>query len=274
MTFIWRDRAATDFDLASPQLILDEAAAIESEIDADVSSLEIADAAERDRARQAITLRVQRLSQLDQDLKRWNDYASEQTIATAVELISQIDGLPQALGDVMLVVAVHDERDRLSETLRAEPYLKEVMLSQPMTSTQRRAIAMCDDAEAVAATMTRGQATDWLNDQPRFARSATSDGGWFAWIDRHEHAHRLVDALPIEREIVSIAAELAGLKPMLDWLFRADDLFVTVERAFGWMDRLTVLQQDLVRFGHEAEARDLAECKKWAADWRSRRSRT
>lgn len=146
------------------------------------------------------------------------------------------------------------------------------MLGEPMTAIQRRAIAACASLTAPADTATRGEAKAWLDAEPRFARNGQVDGGWFAWVDRHGHAHRLGDPLMIEREVAVMARELTALRPALTGTGSVDALYEAVEAGFASWTRLRVLQGDLERFDREATAREDAAWTAFAADWRTKRN--
>lgn len=141
-----------------------------------------------------------------------------------------------------------------------------------MTEHQRQAIAACASRTAPPDTATRGEAKTWLDAQPRFARGSQVDGGWFGWVDRNGHAHRLIDPLPIEREAAGIAKELAALRAALTGTETADALYEAVDAGVASWERLKILQGDLERFDREATAREDTAWTANAADWRSKRN--
>lgn len=270
--FVWIDRDGQRHELDSPAPIEAEAAAIAQEMDSCVIMLDSPDRMIRDPARSAAGRLKHRLERLRVDLVRWNDHAVALTRAEAAKLARQIDRLPITVADVALVVALHDEHDGMVEMTVGAPNTRADILAGPATALQRRAIEACG-SRAAPIDPTRAEAKVWLDDQPRFARSGAVDGGWFAWVDRNEHAHRLGDPLPIEREVVAIAGELAVLSESLGDTANADTLYTVVILGIASWERLQILQGDLERFDREATAREDAAWSTYAADWRSKRTK-
>lgn len=273
MTFAWTDREGCHHSLDDPAPIVAEAEAIAREIDRLVPGIENADLKIRDTARRLIAPLIARLEARNADLDRWNAHADRQTIAAATELVEQIERLPAMIPAVTLVVALNDEHDQMLATTSGAPQTRASILVGRATATQRRAFMAIDIRSMPPETMTRAEAWTALGEEPRFARRRSDTNGWFAWTDRHAHAHRLVDPLPIERELVGLAGELAAMLPALRDHRAPDVLFATVQAAATRWQRLTIIQQDLGRFGREAEARDVEQCKQFAADWRSKRNK-
>lgn len=269
--FVWTDRDGRDWELDNPTRIEAEATAVATELDRYIDILEGPERALRDTARAEISRVQPRLKQLHSDLARWNDHALAATRAEAMKLAEQIDRLPAMIADILLDVELHGEHGRLLAVTADAPDMRARRLAEPMTAHQRRAIAACVSRTAPADTATRGQAKTWLDAQPRFARGGQVDGGWFGWVDRKGHAHRLADPLPIEREVAGIAKELAGLRPALTGRGTADALYGAVDAGFASWERLQILQQDLERFDRAAIAREDAAWTAYAADWRSKR---
>lgn len=269
--FTWTDRDGQDWELENPGRIEAEANAVATELDRFIDILEGPERALRDTARTAIRNLQPRLGQLHRDLARWNSHALAETRAEAARLVEQIDRLPTILAEVLLVVELHGEHGRLMAVTADAPDMQARRLTEPMTTPQRQAIAVCALRTAPADTATRGEAKTWLDAQPRFARGSQVDGGWFGWVDRRGHAHRLFDPLPIEREIAGIAKELAALRPALTGTSTVDALYEAVDAGFASWERLSNLKQDLERFDREATAREDAAWTAYAADWRSKR---
>ena len=269
--FVWTDRDGRDWELNSPTRIEAEAAAVATELDRYVDILEGPERALRDTARDAITRVQPRLKQLHSDLAHWNDHALAMTQTEAAKLVEQIAKLPAMIADALLVVELHAEHGRLLAVTADAPDMRARRLAEPMTAHQRQAIAACASRTTPADTVTRGEAKTWLDAQPHFARGGQIDGGWFGWIDRKGHAHRLSDPLPIEREVAGIAKELAALRPALTGTSTADALYEAVDAGFASWERLSNLKQDLERFDREATAREDAAWTTYAADWRSKR---
>ena len=273
MSFAWTDREGRSHLLDDPAPIVAEAEAIAREIDRLVPAIENADLKVRDTARRSIAPLVARLEARNADLDRWNAHADRQTVAAATELVERIEALPVTIAAVTLVVALHDEHDGMLATTSGAPQTRASILAGRATVTQRRAFMAIDIRSMPPETMTRGDAWAALGEEPRFARRRSDTDGWFAWVDRENDTHRLIDPLPIERELVGLADELAATLPALRDHSAPDALFATVQAAATRWQRLTLLQQDLERFAREAETRDLNECKQFAADWRSKRNK-
>jgi hypothetical protein len=273
VSFSWRDRDGQSHDLAGFEPIVAEAESISREIDDLVALIESEERMIRDPARALLQPLQARLEELGRDVARWNGYASAETRRAADALLREIDALLGKIAVVALVVAVHDEHQRMMDVTLGAPKTRADILAAGMTFTQQRAIAACKSRTPPPKGASRAEAKTWLDRQPMFARASSVEGGWFAWIDRHGHAHRLLDSLPIEREVVALAADLSAMRASLG---NTDDpvaLYSAVETASGWAERLSDLQDDLERFDREAEARDLAECKAYAADWRAKRTK-
>ena len=269
--FVWTDRDARRHELGSPARIEAEAAAIAQEMDRYMDILDGGDRMLRDTARTAIRRLQSRLEQLRADILRWNDHALAAIRAAAATLAEQIERLPATIADVLLVVELHAAQARFRAIAGDSPDMQARMLAEPMTATQRRAIAVCASRTAPADTATRGEAGAWLDAEPRFARGGQVDGGWFAWVDRHGHAHRLGDPLMIEREIAALTKEMVAQRPTLIGTGSADALYAAVEAGLASWERLQILQGDLERYDREATAREDAAWTAYAVDWRSKR---
>lgn len=203
--FVWTDRDGQRHELDTPARIEAEAADIAQEMDRYVDILDGGDRLLRDTARAAIGKLQPRLERLRADIASWNEHTLAVIRTEAATLAEQIDRLPAMIAGVALVTELHGEHARLLAVTGDDPAMLARRLAVPMTETQRRAIAACASRTAPAETATRGEAKAWLDTQPRFARGGQVDGGWFDWVDRNDHAHRLTDPLMIEREVVAIA---------------------------------------------------------------------
>lgn len=274
MSFAWKDRDGRSHELASFEPIVAEAETISREIDDLVALLESEDRMIRDPTRALLQPLQARLTVLSEDVERWNAYANAATRRAADALLSEIDALPGKIAGVTLVVAVHDEHQRMIDVTAGAPRTRADILASGMTLAQQRAIAACRSRTPPPDSASRAEAKAWLDAQPMFARASSVDGGWFGWSDRHGDAHRLLDPLAIEREVVALAADLSAVRPSLASTGDPVVLYSAVEMASGWAKRLTDLQEDLERFEREAEARDLAQCKAYAADWRAKRMKS
>lgn len=270
MTFVWTDRDGQRHELDSPAPIEAEAAALEQEMDRYVDMLDNSSRMIRDPARAASTELRSRLERLLDDLARWNVHVIKVIRAEAAKLADQIDRLPATLADILLVAELHGEHDRLVAITSGAPDMRARMLAEPMTALQRSGVTACASRDAPEAA-TRGEAKAWLDQQLRFARNAQADGGWFAWIDRNGHAHRLTGPLAIEREVAKIAKELAKLRPALEDTSEPDAIHAAVDTGSASWERLSNLQQDLERYNREATAWEDTAWTAYAADWRSKR---
>lgn len=272
-TFVWIDRRGQRHELNGPAPIEAEAGAAAAEMDGYVAVLDNPDRVLRDTARAAIIRLQPRLKRLHDDLVRWNDHAVASIRVEAAVLIEQIDKLPAMIADIQLVVDLHGEQVQFLAVTADAPDIATRLLAKPMTPIQRRTIEACRSRDAPVAP-TRGEAKAWLDQQRRFARGGQVDGGWFAWIDRNGHTHRLSDPLMIEREIAAIGKGLAGLRPALTANADSAALFAAVDAGFASWARLSILQEDLERYDREATAREYTAWATYAADWRSKRKTT
>jgi hypothetical protein len=271
--FIWTDRNGQRHELDGPRLIEAEADAVMAEMDQYVGILGNPDPMLSNPARAAIRRLQPRIEQLRADITRWNDRALAVLREEAAALAEQIDGVPASIAEAQLVVDLHDEHDRVIEQMSGSATSRSYMLAGPASTLQLRAMQAAGWRGA-AETPARAEAKAWLDEQPRFARGSAVDGGWFAWADRHGHAHRLSDPLDIEREVVSIARELSELRTTLRQSSDVIALHTALNAGVASWERLQILQGDLERFEREAEARDQAAWKAYAADWRSKRKTT
>lgn len=274
MSFTWTDRDGRRHDLTKPKPMEDEAEAFAREIDRYLDLAADPDPLMRNPARAATRAAHARLETLHADLVRWNAHADGETRRAAAELAGRIDGLPDTMAAVMLVVALHDEHDQMIRNTAGDPHVLAAQLAEPMTETQGRAIAAIGMRAPPFGSGVRGKVNAWLDTQADFARSGAIDGGWFTWIDRHGHAHRLHNTLMIEREMVAIACELQVLKAGLFNTVAPMALHADVTKASTLWERLRLLQCELDRFVCEATAREDTQWSSYAADWRTKRSTT
>lgn len=273
MTFVWLDPRGQRHELGSYQPIMDEIEATSREIDALVGLADGDDAMMRSTARDAIRTADARLDRLRGDLERWNVHSDEQTRRAATGLLAAIDALPGAIADVTLVVALHDEHDGLIERTGGDLDARQAALAASMTTAQRRAIAASGSRTPPEDSATRVEAKAWLDAHPRFARGGGTDGGWFGWTDRHDHAHRISDPLPIEREMVAVTTDLITARAALTNVTAPDMLYEAVTEANASLERLAILKHDLELFEQAEKAREDSAWSRCAADWRSKRTK-
>lgn len=271
--FIWTDRDGHRHQLDGPRLIEAEAEAVMTEMDQYVTILDNPDPMLSNPARAAIRRLQPRLEQLRADIARWNDHALAILRSEAAALAEQINGLPASIAEVQLVVELHNEHDRMIAQTSGSATSRSYVLAGAASTLQLRAMQAAGWRGAPEPP-TRADAKAWLDEQPRFARGSAVDGGWFAWEDRHGHTHRVSDPLDIEREVVSIARELAELRTTLRGSTDGIALHAALDSGVASWKRLQILQGDLERFEREAQARDQAAWKAYAADWRSKRKTT
>jgi hypothetical protein len=268
--FKWTDRFGTSHMLDHYQSMAEEIRVIQGEMDELLPGLESPDREVRDRARPIVEERHHRLVQLQADIVRWNAHADAETQSAAADILGQIAQLGSALQDMRLVVGLHDEHAKLLRDSSDASEQRDAALAGPASPRQMLAIELMHSTSKPSAP-TRAEAWTWLNSQPRFRRTLASDGGWFAWVDPDGHAHRLIDPLPIERMAITLLGQLEAMRDDLGMRDAPERLFITVERGVALMNKVNAIKSDLDRFDREADARDLAQCKAYAADWRSRR---
>ncbi len=273
MTFVWIDPRGQRHELTHYQPIMDEVEATSREIDALVGLADGEDAMMRSTARDAIRTADIRLARLRGDLERWNAHSNEQNRSAATALLAAIDALPGAIADVSLVVALHDEHDALIERTGGDLDARQAALAAHMTTAQRRAIVASGSRTPPEDTATRAKAKAWLDAHPRFTRPGGTDGGWFGWTDRHDHAHRISDPLPIEREMVAVATDLINARAALTNVIEPELLYEAVTEGNASLERLALLEHDLERFELADKAREDSAWSKYAADWRSKRTK-
>lgn len=271
MSFTWKNRRGDYLVLTGPEPITTEIEDISLEIDGLIDAIENPEPAVRDHARAAISPLQARLVQLAADRDRWNRHAHQLNQTAAAKIVTQIEALPERLEELLVVVALHGEHELLVDRTAGALDERAAILAGAPTDIQRRAVAHCTGITPPPDGASRAEMKAWLDAQPRFARQPHADNGWFAWIDRHGAAHRLVDSLFIESEVAAIVGELGLLRPQLQLESPPDALFLAIEEGSALMEHLTNLQGDLERFQREADARDLVECQRYAADWRSKR---
>lgn len=274
MTFVWTDRNGRRHELDAPALIEAEAEALAQEKDRYIDMVDNPDPMIRDPARAAIRKLGPEFKRVSDDLARWNDYAVEVTRAEAAKLVEQIDRLPTLLAEVLLVVELHSEHDRMIAVTTGAPETRARILSSPATPLQHRAIAACRSLDAPPDAATREDVKAWLDAQPRFARRSHADDGWFTWFDREGHAHQLMDQLAMEGEIAVIVGELTDLRRKLICASAPDDLYAALNSGFALLERLQILKGDFERFSRAELAREDAAWSNYAADWRSKRKKS
>lgn len=141
--FLWVDRDGKRHDLDTPAPIEAEASALAEEMDRYVLMLDHPERMIRDPARIAIRKLRPALEQVRKDLARWNGQAFASARTEAAALAAQIEQLPTMIADVVLIVALHGEHDRIVAATAGAPDIRAQVLAAPMTMLQRRAIAAC-----------------------------------------------------------------------------------------------------------------------------------
>lgn len=141
----------------------------------------------------------------------------------------------------------------------ADPSTRAQLLSGPMTECQQRAIEFSHLEPKPSVDATRGEALEWLNNDPAFSRPLSDEGGWFEWSDADGVTQRLASPLQIEAEIGHLSDSLYELNEKLTEDFVAtanlEHLRYELEISNIMFSRLAVLQRDLERFAREQAER-------------------
>lgn len=265
--FIWTDRRGAVHNLVTPEAIDDEAELIAAEIDA---CLERARKGSPDEVRQMrvrIRLLMARYAQIAEDAKRWNEFALNQARDEARRISIAISEFIEAVPPVVCPAALHEET--LKEL--ADPSTRAQLLSGPMTEWQQWAIEFSHLEPKPSLDATRGEALEWLNNDPMFSRPLSDEGGWFEWSDADGVTQRLASPLQIEAEIGRLAESLDGIETKLteEFLLRAslEEIRSELERVNILFARLSILQWDLERFAQEQSEWEEQEWKRFENQW-------
>lgn len=168
---------------------------------------------------------------------------------------------------VICAAALHEET--LQEL--ADPSTRAQLLSGPMTEAQEWAIKSSHLAPKPSVDATRGEALEWLNNDPAFYRPLSDEGGWFEWRDADGLTQRLASPLKIETEIGELTVTLQNINIKLSeaLLKKAglEDLRSELECVNTVFFRLSVLQRDLERFAQEQAEREEQEWKRFENEW-------
>ncbi|QDH35120.1 hypothetical protein [Porphyrobacter sp. YT40] len=273
-TFSWTDRHGRQHHLEAPTAIDDEAEEIATEIDAHLPRARKGSSDDVRRAREHIRQLQARLDQLAEDGKRWNEFALVQARDEARRVSIAISDFLDEVPQVICPAALHMEtREELSD-----PSTRAQLLSGPMTEWQQRAIEFSHLEPKPSSDATRGEALEWLNNDPAFFRPLSDEGGWFEWIDAEGVAQRLASPLQIETEIGNLADSLSELEVKMSeaCLSTADlnEIVSDLEVANILFSRLDILQGDLERFAQEQIDQEEQEWIRYEQDWKAGRSKT
>lgn len=266
--FRWTDRFGAEHLLDTPAMIDAEVEAIEAEIDAAFGNLRSAPQAEKEGVRDRLRSLLGRLKELREDSERWNANALQQARREAARLAADIKKLVEEALPIMLAAGLHEER--LEEF--ASEAAGSMLLTEPATEVQELAISISRCEPKPDPGLTRGEAREWLQNDPLFARPFDDEGGWFEWLDKHGCMHRLASPLQIELEISDLVNNLLDLMPVLsepNCLYEVSRAILAANENF---DRLSVLQVNLEHFALEMAERKDEEWKKCDDEWQQARS--
>lgn len=265
--FIWTDRQGKTYNLETPQAIDNEAEQIAAEIDTCLDRARKGSPDEVRRMRAQIRLLAARHEQIAKDAERWNEFALDQARDEAHRVSIAISDFIEDVLPVICPAALHEET---VEEL-ADPSTRAQLLSGPMTECQQRAIEFSHLEPKPSVDATRGEALEWLNNDPAFFRPLSDEGGWFEWSDADGVTQRLASPLQIEMEIGHLSESLYELYAKLTEEFLAianlGQLRYELELVNIMFSRLAILQRDLARFAQEQAEREEQEWKRFEKDW-------
>lgn len=265
--FRWTDRHGKVHHLDTPEAIEGEADQIAAEIDACLERAREGSPDEVRRMRAQIRVLVARHEQIAKDAKRWNEFALDQARDEARRVSIAISDFIKDVRPVICAAALHEET--LQEL--ADPSTRAQLLSGPMTEAQEWAIKSSRLAPKPSVDATRGEALEWLSNDPAFYRPLSDEGGWFEWRDADGLTQRLASPLKIETEFGELAVSLQSIEIKLsDELLEnigLEDIRSEIECANTIFLRLTVLKEDLERFAHEELEREEHEWKRFENEW-------
>lgn len=247
--FRWTDRFGAEHLIETPQAINAEIEEVATEIDRGFRALEIADWAKKEEIRDKLRCLFDRLQELHADSARWNANAFQQAKRQAEKLATEIESLREEALPIMMVARLHEEHLEEFASGSARPTL----LAQPATETQKRAILMSDQSPKPALSLTRGEAREWLLNDPVFARPLNDEGGWFEWRDKDGGIHLLASQLQIELEMSSLIDELLALAPHLTNATSQYAASRAILAANEKLARTSVLQLNLEHFARQKE---------------------
>ncbi|MBA4079882.1 MAG: hypothetical protein C0496_01300 [Erythrobacter sp.] len=265
--FIWTDRRGAVHNLDTPEAIDDEAEQIAAEIDACLKRAREGSPDEVRQMRVRIRLLMARYAQIAEDAKRWNEFALNKARDEARRISIAISEFIEAVPPVVCPAALHEET---VEEL-ADPSTRAQLLSGPMTEWQQWAIEFSHLEPKPSLDATRGEALEWLNNDPMFSRPLSDEGGWFEWSDADGVTQRLASPLKIEAEIGRLAESLDAIETKLtdEFLLRAslEEVRSELERVNILFARLAILQCDLERFAQEQSEREEQEWARFENQW-------
>lgn len=247
--FRWTDRYGAEHLLDTPQAINAEVEAVAAEIDRGFRALAVARPAKKDEVRDTLRRLFDRLQELHADSERWNASAFQQAKRQAEELAAEIETLKEEALPIVMVARLHKEHLEEFSSGSARPTL----LAQPATATQMRAISMSPQSPKPSLSITRGEAREWLLNDPVFARPLNDEGGWFEWRDKDGGIHLLASQLQIELEMSSLIDELLALAPHLTNATSQYAASRAILAANEKLARTSVLQLNLEHFARQKE---------------------
>ncbi len=270
--FIWTDRAGVKHQLDGPEKIELEIDNIEKQVDAALPNLNSNNSEVVAQARELVRGHISRLTELGQDVTRWNESVASAIMSAANELAKAIDELPEILADIHIIRDLHVEQMELLNEMGENQSALDLQLNGPITDFQRAAITACIRSNKISADATRGEAMEWLNQDPRFSRKYHREGGWFEWTNEHGATFWLVDPLVIEFLIADLKDELEEDRQLLSQhedIMSLSRNFYNIREKF---DRLNVLLGDIERFTIESERKEANSWREFSQDWEKNRN--
>lgn len=263
--FRWVDGNGASQLINSPYLIDAEAEVNERAIRQEAAKLKSAAGDQVQTIRAKIRQLEARRVQLAHDAKRWNECASKEIKSKADVLMQEIIAFTEDSKHAIIVAKLHKE----NAVAFGASDLRGAILSEAMTDWQRLAIKRSSILPKPSENATRLEAYEWLNNDPMFFRPESDENGWFQWTDDESVIQRLQSPLRIELEIFKLAEELDHLVPSL---MNDNDLHAmsrALEAANPIIERISVLQYDLERFGEQATLREDEEWNVYLEHWSS-----
>ena len=265
--FIWTDRAGVKHQLDGPEKIELEIDNIEKQVDAALPNLNSNNSEVVAQARELVRGHISRLTELGQDVARWNETVASEIISGATELAEAIDELPEVLADIRIIADLHVEQMELLNEMGENQYALDQQLNGPITDFQRAAITASSQPDKISVDATRGQAMEWLNQDPRFSRKYNREGGWFEWTNEHGATFWFVDPLVIEFLIADLKEELEEDRQLLSQQENIISLSCNLSNIREKFDRLNVLIGDIERFTIESKMKESNDWKTFSQNW-------
>lgn len=263
--FRWVDGNGVSQLIDSPYLIDAEAEANERAIRQAAANLKLAPSDQVQAYRAKIRQLEARRVQLAHDAKHWNDCASKEIKIKADVLMQEIIAFTEDSKHAMIVAKLNKE----NAVAFGAGDLRAAILSEAMTDWQQLAIKRSSILTKPSENATRLEAYEWLNNDPMFFRPESDENGWFQWTDDEGVIQHLQSPLRIELEIFKLAEELDQLVPGLMSDNDVNAMSRALEATNPIIERISVLQYDLERFGKQATLREDEEWEVYLEHWSS-----